>query len=420
MNKKEMIDNLIIDNIRFNDNGRMDIKYMNESIKIIIFSLMNKYSFVYGSDKIARDEVIASLYEALITLSNKMEIDFNNEDFRAILYTATNHNVINHMFNSKREFEPEVHIEDIDEYKTIEDLKDESYELRNNHSEYSIWLDNYKNVILTEKNITYLYNRNGGTSTKYSESEEPTIKNRILKALGNKDPRQENIKYQIKRIERILESNDFINDLKANLDNIDITDISLDTRKAFNKNNSLTNRQLKELRVYLFKELDKLNQQIDDKFNTPDIIEDYHRTSNYRIDTEPFICINDGNEYIDKRKFAEEHNMTCNSVRNAILRSTKTSRPYQVKGYFLISKSQYDPDKDYSKYMNNKPLTIKKIKCVTTGETFDTIAEAGNKYKVSQPHISECCKGKRKSAGKHPQTGERMIWMYLDHYNKTI
>lgn len=56
----------------------------------------------------------------------------------------------------------------------------------------------------------------------------------------------------------------------------------------------------------------------------------------------------------------------------------------------------------------------KEIICTTTNETFICIRRAEEKYKISHSHISACCKGKRKSAGKHPITGEKMIWEYVD------
>lgn len=55
----------------------------------------------------------------------------------------------------------------------------------------------------------------------------------------------------------------------------------------------------------------------------------------------------------------------------------------------------------------------KKVRCVTTGETFNYIKEASLKYGVCKSGISKCCKGKVKSAGKHPITGEKLIWEYV-------
>ena len=55
----------------------------------------------------------------------------------------------------------------------------------------------------------------------------------------------------------------------------------------------------------------------------------------------------------------------------------------------------------------------KKVICITTGEIFNCIAEAGRKYNVAPETISKCCKDKYKSAGKHPVTKEKLIWKYI-------
>lgn len=57
----------------------------------------------------------------------------------------------------------------------------------------------------------------------------------------------------------------------------------------------------------------------------------------------------------------------------------------------------------------------KKVVCINTGEIFDTIKEAERKYNLKgESGISYVCKGKRISAGKHPVTGEKLKWRYLD------
>ena len=53
-----------------------------------------------------------------------------------------------------------------------------------------------------------------------------------------------------------------------------------------------------------------------------------------------------------------------------------------------------------------------KIKCLTTKEIFNSIKEAFEKYKIAASGISRCCKGKAKYAGKHPETGDPMVWEY--------
>lgn len=55
----------------------------------------------------------------------------------------------------------------------------------------------------------------------------------------------------------------------------------------------------------------------------------------------------------------------------------------------------------------------KKVRCITTGEIFPSQSEASRHYNIPQANISKCLSGERKSAGKHPKTGEKMYWEYL-------
>ena len=60
-----------------------------------------------------------------------------------------------------------------------------------------------------------------------------------------------------------------------------------------------------------------------------------------------------------------------------------------------------------------QPQNSLRVCCQNTGEIFDSIAEACKWAKiVSHSNISECCKGKRKSAGKHPITKEKLYWEF--------
>ena len=59
----------------------------------------------------------------------------------------------------------------------------------------------------------------------------------------------------------------------------------------------------------------------------------------------------------------------------------------------------------------------KKVICITTGKIFNSTREAGNYYKCG--HISDCCKGILKSAGKLPN-GTRLKWKFLENYNNEL
>lgn len=66
-------------------------------------------------------------------------------------------------------------------------------------------------------------------------------------------------------------------------------------------------------------------------------------------------------------------------------------------------------DVKYSKNPNSK-----KVYCVTTGRKFDCMKEASEYYQINHRSISDCCRGRYKSAGKHPVTGEKLIWRYIN------
>ena len=63
---------------------------------------------------------------------------------------------------------------------------------------------------------------------------------------------------------------------------------------------------------------------------------------------------------------------------------------------------------------SHKGKTSRKVICITTGKIFNSIKDASNYYKCS--HISDCCKGIIKSAGKL-QDGAKLQWKYLEDYN---
>lgn len=58
----------------------------------------------------------------------------------------------------------------------------------------------------------------------------------------------------------------------------------------------------------------------------------------------------------------------------------------------------------------------RKVILLNTNEIFDTIISASQKYNAPKTGISAVCRGVKKSAGKHPETGEKLVWMYLEDY----
>ena len=51
------------------------------------------------------------------------------------------------------------------------------------------------------------------------------------------------------------------------------------------------------------------------------------------------------------------------------------------------------------------------VYCPQLDEYFDTASDVEHKYGISHQNICKCLNGDRKSAGKHPITGEKLTWI---------
>lgn len=55
------------------------------------------------------------------------------------------------------------------------------------------------------------------------------------------------------------------------------------------------------------------------------------------------------------------------------------------------------------------------VKCIETGLEFPTAVEAAKWCNLkSRSSITQCCKGYKESAGKHPDTKEKLHWVYVE------
>lgn len=68
-------------------------------------------------------------------------------------------------------------------------------------------------------------------------------------------------------------------------------------------------------------------------------------------------------------------------------------------------------------FVDDRPSFVnknKRVRCLETNEIFNSVAEAGKKYLVHSTSIHRCCTGNQKSAGKCPETGEKLHWEYVE------
>lgn len=59
------------------------------------------------------------------------------------------------------------------------------------------------------------------------------------------------------------------------------------------------------------------------------------------------------------------------------------------------------------------------VYCYELDEYFWGAKEAQDKYGIHKADIAKCCNGKLKSAGKHPITGEKLHWVYVDEMDNS-
>lgn len=125
------------------------------------------------------------------------------------------------------------------------------------------------------------------------------------------------------------------------------------------------------------------------------------------------ICINDGKVFGTLKKAGEYYGISLNRVSEVCLGKTEYTGLEETgkKLQFAF----YEDGKQYQLKNINHVNEKKKVICITTGEVFDSISEAGEKTGAPKASISHVCKGHRKHAGKLPD-GTKLKWAYYEDY----
>ena len=117
----------------------------------------------------------------------------------------------------------------------------------------------------------------------------------------------------------------------------------------------------------------------------------------YKIDMTTFEIVT---EY-ESITVAEQHNPKAKGH----IASCCTGNRSNASGYYWIYKEDYDKDKIKEKINLKNTMcgkhnpAAKRVLCITTGEIFETLKDAADKYKISSSNISSCCRGKLKTTG---------------------
>ena len=118
--------------------------------------------------------------------------------------------------------------------------------------------------------------------------------------------------------------------------------------------------------------------------------------------------------FIDNPNNYKEINHKDENKQNNIIDNLEWCTREYNNNYGTRTQRASENHADFSGY--NHPQA-RKVKCITTDKEFSCIKEAIEFYSLKEhtkSSIISCCQGKLKSAGKHPGTGEKLVWKYID------
>lgn len=102
------------------------------------------------------------------------------------------------------------------------------------------------------------------------------------------------------------------------------------------------------------------------------------------------------------------------------VRKEMSERQLGENNSFYGKKHTDETRKKMSKAQSGKNHPVcRAVYCYELDEYFWGAKEAEQKYGINHAHIAQCCKGNRKSIGKHPETGEKLHWVYIDEMNNS-
>lgn len=132
------------------------------------------------------------------------------------------------------------------------------------------------------------------------------------------------------------------------------------------------------------------------------------------------ILTNTGEIFSSMHEGARKYNLSQGSISKCCKGDIKSAGKLPNGEYSVwVYKEDYNPNKEYGfhRHKGSHNPRARQIICLTTGEIFDTMVEAGEKYNISSKgsKISLACTGKRKHVGSLPD-GTKLKWMYYKDY----
>lgn len=85
----------------------------------------------------------------------------------------------------------------------------------------------------------------------------------------------------------------------------------------------------------------------------------------------------------------------------------------------MKDKGSWKGDRNPACHRNNyggENFNAKAVICLNTLDVYNCCLDASRELNINYTSLCSCCNGKRKTAGKHPQTGEKLRWMFYNDY----
>lgn len=134
------------------------------------------------------------------------------------------------------------------------------------------------------------------------------------------------------------------------------------------------------------------------------------------------ICLNNKLEFDSATEASEFYNLKKTSVSKAccnhdLYAGKDKETGEKLKWMYLEEYIAIQEGKEYINIRQSKrdssSNTTKRVLCVNTNEEFDSIKDASIKFGINASSICQCCGEFRRSAGKHHETNEPLVWKYV-------
>jgi hypothetical protein len=285
------------EHVNSQDKKTIDFKYRNnQTVNAIIKKVFGLAFRDWNDPTIIRDEVYCTVYDIML---NKVAPDFTDEQLEQIAADIhTKELNITHSFlcsiyklailkakcqlsghrrSSTGNMIPAADYIEFNEEALIDSPDFNSGLVVDNPDEsisfFQQFFNENKENFLTRKQLLFIED-DSSVESKNKTSYKKRIYNRTTKAyeeyFGSNNDRLNEIRTNIKLIEDILESDDFVNQILKHRDKTVVNDalteyVPLEVMRAFNYGYYSYDKVLKYYRIALFKQLNNLNQLLDEK-----------------------------------------------------------------------------------------------------------------------------------------------------------